>query len=132
MRFLLQAIRLLTNKRDARTTLAKGTSVGIHENTIICFWGDHGFHLGDKQVWGRHTNYEQATVAPLILSAPSIPSGVGEDTAMTELVDIFPTRFFRSVFGRGGFRTLENCASWLHVLLPRDTASSQNEVDAVF
>ncbi len=57
MRFLLQAIRLLTNERDARTTLAKGTSVGIHENTIICLWGDHEFHLGDKQVWGKHTNY---------------------------------------------------------------------------
>ena len=64
---------------------------GLADNTIICLWGDHGFHLGDKQVWGKHTNYEQATVAPLIISAPSIAGGVVEEVAMTELVDIFPT-----------------------------------------
>jgi len=64
---------------------------GLAENTIICLWGDHGFHLGDKQVWGKHTNYEQATRAPLIISAPSIPGGMVEDEAMTELVDLFPT-----------------------------------------
>jgi arylsulfatase A-like enzyme len=64
---------------------------GLEDNTVICLWGDHGFHLGDKQVWGKHTNYEQATHAPLIISAPSIPGGVVEDEALTELVDIFPT-----------------------------------------
>jgi len=64
---------------------------GLSESTIICLWGDHGFHLGDKQVWGKHTNYEQATRSPLIISAPSIPGGVVEDEALTELVDIFPT-----------------------------------------
>ncbi|MDF7823917.1 sulfatase [Pontiellaceae bacterium B12227] len=64
---------------------------GLAENTIICLWGDHGFHLGDKQVWGKHTNYEQATLAPLIISDPSIPGGVVENEAMTELIDLFPT-----------------------------------------
>ncbi|VGO16432.1 Arylsulfatase [Pontiella desulfatans] len=64
---------------------------GVADNTIICLWGDHGFHLGDKQVWGKHTNYEQATEAPLIISSPAIPGGVVEDAAMTELVDLFPT-----------------------------------------
>lgn len=64
---------------------------GLAGNTIICLWGDHGFHLGDKQVWGKHTNYEQATVAPLIISSPSMPGGVVEEQAMTELIDLFPT-----------------------------------------
>jgi arylsulfatase A-like enzyme len=64
---------------------------GLAENTIICLWGDHGFHLGDKQVWGKHTNYEQATHSPLIVSAPAIRGGRVEDEAMTEFVDIFPT-----------------------------------------
>lgn len=65
--------------------------VGLTENTMICLWGDHGFHLGDKQVWGKHTNYEQATRAPLIISSPTIPGGVVEDKTMTELIDLFPT-----------------------------------------
>ncbi len=64
---------------------------GLAGNTIICLWGDHGFHLGDKQVWGKHTNYEQATRAPLIISSPSIPRGVVEDEALAELIDLFPT-----------------------------------------
>lgn len=64
---------------------------GLADNTIVCLWGDHGFHLGDKQIWGKHTNFEEATRAPLIIAAPSIPGGRVEDEAMTEFVDVFPT-----------------------------------------
>ncbi|WP_168433614.1 sulfatase [Pontiella sulfatireligans] len=64
---------------------------GLQDNTVICLWGDHGFHLGDKQVWGKHTNFEEATRAPLIIASPSIPGRVVEDKIMTEFVDVFPT-----------------------------------------
>ncbi|WP_168441909.1 sulfatase [Pontiella desulfatans] len=61
------------------------------DDTVICLWGDHGFHLGDKQVWGKHTNFEEATRAPLIIASPSIRGNRVEDEALTELVDVFPT-----------------------------------------
>lgn len=61
------------------------------ENTVICVWGDHGFHLGDKQLWGKHTNFEEATRSPLIISSPTIPGGRVEDVCLTEFVDVFPT-----------------------------------------
>ncbi len=64
---------------------------GLADDTVICVWGDHGFHLGDKQVWGKHTNFEQATHAPLIIASPSIPEGRVEDEVLTEFVDVFPT-----------------------------------------
>ncbi len=64
---------------------------GLMDNTVICVWGDHGFHLGDKQVWGKHTNFEEATRAPLILASPAIPGGRVEDEVMTEFIDVFPT-----------------------------------------
>jgi arylsulfatase A-like enzyme len=64
---------------------------GLADNTIICLWGDHGFHLGDKQIWGKHTNFEQATRSPLIIAAPSVPGGTVEDEVMTEFVDVYPT-----------------------------------------
>jgi len=64
---------------------------GLAENTIICIWGDHGFNLGDKQIWGKHNNFEEATRAPLIVMSPDLAGGIVEDTILTEFVDVFPT-----------------------------------------
>ena len=64
-------------------------SLGLTDNTIIVLWGDHGWHLGDHNLWCKHSNFEQATHAPLLISAPGIaPSKVNTPT---EFVDIFPT-----------------------------------------
>ena len=66
-------------------------SLGQTENTVICLWGDHGWHLGDHGMFCKHTNYEQATRSPLILVAPDIiPAGTSTN-APTEFVDIYPT-----------------------------------------
>jgi len=64
-------------------------SLGLTKNTIIVLWGDHGWHLGDHNLWCKHTNFEQATHAPLIISSPKISSN--KSKVQTEFVDIFPT-----------------------------------------
>lgn len=64
-------------------------SLGLTKNTIIVLWGDHGWHLGDHNLWCKHSNFEQAAHAPLIIAAPGIASG--KTKAVTEFVDIFPT-----------------------------------------
>ena len=64
-------------------------SLGLSKNTIIVLWGDHGWHLGDHNLWCKHTDFEQATHAPLIVSAPWIKPSKVKST--TEFVDIFPT-----------------------------------------
>lgn len=64
-------------------------SLGLRENTIIVLWGDHGWHLGDHNLWCKHTDFEQATHAPLIISAPGIKSSIVETP--NEFVDVFPT-----------------------------------------
>lgn len=63
---------------------------GLRENTIIVLLGDHGFHLGDHGMWCKHTNYEQATRAPLIFAGPEIPKNT-QSMAPVELIDIYPT-----------------------------------------
>ena len=64
---------------------------GKADNTMIILWGDHGWHLGDHGMWCKHTNFEQATRSPMIISAPWI-SQKGTRTQMpTEFVDIYPT-----------------------------------------
>lgn len=63
--------------------------LGLADNTIIVLWGDHGWHLGDHDMWCKHSNFENATRAPLIIYAPGYPPIRAE--GMTEFVDIFPT-----------------------------------------
>jgi iduronate 2-sulfatase len=64
-------------------------SLGLTKNTIIVLWGDHGWHLGDHNLWCKHTNFEQATLAPLIIAAPGMTPS--KTNAQTEHIDIFPT-----------------------------------------
>lgn len=69
--------------------LAELEATGQADNTIIVLWGDHGFHLGDHGMWGKHTTMEQANRVPLMIHVP------GEEGAYTstlaELMDLFPT-----------------------------------------
>jgi arylsulfatase A-like enzyme len=64
-------------------------SLKLTDHTIIVLWGDHGWHLGDHDLWNKHTNFENAARAPLMISAPEMRGG--KATAVSEFVDIFPT-----------------------------------------
>jgi arylsulfatase A-like enzyme len=61
------------------------------DNTIIVFWGDHGWHLGEKQHWRKFALWEEATRAPLIWVVPGVtrPGGVCERTV--DFMSIYPT-----------------------------------------
>ena len=61
------------------------------DNTVIVFWGDHGWHLGEKQHWRKFALWEEATRAPLIWVAPGVtkPGGLCERTV--DFMTIYPT-----------------------------------------
>ena len=63
---------------------------GEADNTIVVFWGDHGWKLGDHSSWCKHTNFEVDTRVPLMLRVPGQEGGVAT-SAPTELIDIYPT-----------------------------------------
>jgi iduronate 2-sulfatase len=53
--------------------------------------GDHGWHLGENGIWGKYTNFEQATHTPLMLKIPGrTEHGIISDS-IVEFIDIFQT-----------------------------------------
>lgn len=66
-------------------------TLGLADSTIVVLWGDHGWHLGDSQVWGKHTAYERALHSPLIIRAPKVSRAGVRCDALVESLDIYPT-----------------------------------------
>lgn len=76
--------------------IARLKQTGAWDNTIIVLWGDHGYHLGEHAIWGKHALFEESLHSPLIIRSPSIESvGTGsqptKSDAIVESIDLFPT-----------------------------------------
>ncbi|MCU0913490.1 MAG: sulfatase [Planctomycetes bacterium] len=65
--------------------------LGLRERTIIVFWGDHGWKLGEHGAWCKHSNVENDTRAPLLCSAPGQKAGGRHAPGLVEFVDIYPS-----------------------------------------
>ncbi len=60
------------------------------DNTIIVFWSDHGYHLGEKGNWGKHTLWRETSGVPFFFAGPGIlKEKVVQNTV--GLIDIYPT-----------------------------------------
>lgn len=70
--------------------LAELDAQGLAQNTIVVMWGDHGFHLGDHGMFGKHSTLEAAARVPLLVIPPA-GSTVKQSAAPVEFTDIFPT-----------------------------------------
>ncbi len=64
---------------------------GLADNTIIVLWGDHGWQLGEHGLWHKHTNFEIATRAPLLISVPKSKTAGMKCDAPVEFIDVYPT-----------------------------------------
>jgi arylsulfatase A-like enzyme len=65
---------------------------GLDKNTIVVLWGDHGYHLGDHNMWNKHSNFEQATRSAFMMAGPGLPKNV-KINDQVEVIDAFPTLF---------------------------------------
>lgn len=63
---------------------------GLDKNTIIIVWGDHGWHLGDDRVWGKHTLYDWSLRSVFIMKTPWHKRGINTNQVVSS-VDIYPT-----------------------------------------
>ncbi len=66
-------------------------TLNLDEQTIIILWGDHGWHLGEHAVWGKHTLFEESLHAPLIITTPNPTKPGKESTSLASSIDLFPT-----------------------------------------
>lgn len=61
------------------------------DNTIIVLWGDHGWHLGEKEHWRKFAIWEEACRAPLIWVAPGVTSANAVCDRPVDFMSIYPT-----------------------------------------
>ena len=65
--------------------------LGLAENTIVVFWSDHGYALGQHGQWMKQALFEEQTRVPMIVVAPG-SAGRGKSSPRTvELLDLYPT-----------------------------------------
>jgi iduronate 2-sulfatase len=62
----------------------------LADNTVVVFWSDHGYLLGQHGQWMKQTLFEGSARAPLIFAGPSVKRG-NSSTRTVEFVDIYPT-----------------------------------------
>ena len=64
--------------------------LNLRDNTIIVFWGDHGYHLGEKGKWSKaYSLFEVGLRVPLIIAMPGARAKVSERPV--QLLDMYPT-----------------------------------------
>jgi len=64
--------------------------LGLADNTIVILWGDHGWHLGEHEFWGKHNTLNNALQVPMIIRAPGGKRN-NRTNALVEFIDMYPS-----------------------------------------
>ena len=63
---------------------------GKADNTIVVLWSDHGWHIGEKEITGKNSLWDDGTRVPLIFAGPGVARNA-RCSKPAELLDIYPT-----------------------------------------
>ncbi|MFW6303581.1 MAG: sulfatase [Candidatus Sumerlaeota bacterium] len=62
------------------------------DNTIVAFWSDHGWHLGEKRSWRKFSLWEESARTPMIIYDPRRKHAAGKKCERpVGLIDLYPT-----------------------------------------
>lgn len=64
---------------------------GADGKTVVVLWGDHGWHLGEHAIWGKHALFEESLRSPLVIRSPDATQSGVQTSSVVESIDIFPT-----------------------------------------
>ena len=93
-RQMIRAYQASTSFMDwnAGRVLAELDALGLRKNTIIVFWGDHGYQLGEKGKWSKAGSlWEQGTRTPFFICDPREESAGKVCPRVVQMVDLYPT-----------------------------------------
>lgn len=65
--------------------------LGLAENTIVVIWGDHGWHLGESAIWGKHSPFDRSLKSVLMIRAPGVSVAGQRCNELVETIDVYPT-----------------------------------------
>ncbi len=71
--------------------LDKLKQTGLDRNTIIVFFGDHGWHLGEKGMWAKGTLFEVSARGPMIIVDPLKSTAGQMCPRVVQYLDMYPT-----------------------------------------
>ena len=61
------------------------------DNTIVILWSDHGWHLGEKQKYGKTQLWQESCRVPLMVKVPGVTPNNKKSMGVVNLIDMYPT-----------------------------------------
>jgi arylsulfatase A-like enzyme len=72
--------------------VAELDKLGLRDKTVVVFWGDHGYHLGERGKWSKAGSvFELGARVPFIVVAPGAKGNGQVCPRVVEAVDFYPT-----------------------------------------
>ena len=91
---MIRAYLASTSYMDANVgrVLAELDRLNLRTNTIIVFWGDHGYQLGERGKWSKAGSlFEQGARVPFLICAPGAKGNGQASPRVVESLDFYPT-----------------------------------------
>jgi arylsulfatase A-like enzyme len=65
--------------------------LGLENNTIVVFAADHGWHLGEHNLWHKRSLFEECARVPFLVVSPGAKANGKRSASLVELLDVYPT-----------------------------------------